>query len=165
MSFSVEVHIEIPKGQNIKYEYDHVNNKLKVDRFLQSAYVYPGNYGYISETLSPDGDPLDCLVMCDYTLVPNSHIDCRIVGAIVTEDEKGGDDKIIAYPVASVDPENQHVIDIEDMNQSLLTKIINFFENYKGLEKNKFVKVKKIVGAAEAVEIYNNSKLKYQSEK
>ena len=156
-----EVYIEIPKGNNVKYEHNHNSNKLTVDRFLQSAYIYPGNYGYIPHTLSPDGDPLDCLVMCDYSLFPTAYIDCRIIGAILTEDEKGGDDKIIAYPNSCIDPENSHINDITDMNPMLLNKITNFFENYKNLEKGKFVKVKKIANAEEAQKIYEQSILNY----
>lgn len=41
----INVVIEIPKGSNIKYEYDLVNGILYADRILSVAMVYPFNYG------------------------------------------------------------------------------------------------------------------------
>ena len=68
----IEIHIEISKGSNIKYEFDHENNKLICDRFLHTSFAYPFNYGYVPHTLSEDGDPLDAVVICNYSLIPIS---------------------------------------------------------------------------------------------
>ncbi|MGE5685531.1 MAG: inorganic diphosphatase, partial [Nitrososphaerota archaeon] len=49
--------IEIPKGSNIKYEYDTESGFIFVDRKLFTAMYYPCNYGFLPNTLEKDGDP------------------------------------------------------------------------------------------------------------
>ena len=97
--------IEIPLGGvPVKYEFDKVSGALFVDRFLHTAMYYPGNYGFIPQTLSDDGDPCDVLVISQVPVVPGAVIRCRPVGALVMEDEAGGDEKIIAVPVDDLHP-------------------------------------------------------------
>ena len=158
---SVEVQIEIPKNTNVKYEYDHVNNKLICDRILHGPFMYLFNYGYIVNTLSLDGDPLDCVVICEPELYPACHINCRIIGALITEDEKGGDDKIIVVPDTKIDPDSKHINNITDVSEHLISKIKYFFEHYKDLEEGKFVRVKEFVAVDQAVAIYNKCKNEY----
>lgn len=157
----VEVQIEIPKNNSVKYEYDHVNNKLICDRILHGPFTYLFNYGYIVDTLSPDGDPLDCIVLCEPELYPTCHIKCRIIGALITEDEKGGDDKIIVVPDTKIDPDSKDINNISDVSTHLISKIKYFFEHYKDLEEGKFVKVKDFVSASDAIEIYKKCKSAY----
>ncbi|SYV94310.1 inorganic pyrophosphatase, partial [Mycoplasmoides gallisepticum] len=47
----LKVTIEIPKGSNIKYEYDRKTDQISVDRILYGSEVYPHNYGFIKEAL------------------------------------------------------------------------------------------------------------------
>ena len=97
--------IEIPLGGvPVKYEIDKASGALFVDRFLHTAMFYPGNYGFIPHTLSEDGDPCDILVMSQVPVVPGAVIRCRPVGALVMEDEAGGDEKILAVPVDALHP-------------------------------------------------------------
>ena len=58
-----DVLIEIPKGSRNKYEYDFALNKIRFDRTLFSSMMYPGDYGFVPETLALDQDPLDVLVL------------------------------------------------------------------------------------------------------
>ena len=54
----LHVFIEIPVGGvPVKYELDKESGALFVDRFLHTSMFYPGNYGFIPQTLSDDGDP------------------------------------------------------------------------------------------------------------
>ena len=56
----IYVVIEIPANADpIKYEVDKESGALFVDRFMSTAMFYPCNYGYINNTLSLDGDPVD----------------------------------------------------------------------------------------------------------
>ena len=97
--------IEIPLGGvPVKYEIDKKSGALFVDRFLHTAMFYPGNYGFIPHTLSADGDPCDVLVVSQVPVVPGAVIRCRPVGALVMEDEAGGDEKILAVPVDALHP-------------------------------------------------------------
>ena len=75
-----------------------------VDRILHTPMRYPANYGFIPQTLGGDGDPLDCLVMARWPLMPGSVIRCRPVGVLFLEDEAGGDEKLLAVPEVKTSP-------------------------------------------------------------
>ena len=137
----VNVMIEIPKGSDIKYEYDHTSGILLVDRKLFTAMYYPCNYGFIPNTLEEDGDPTDILVLGNSSLVPLSLVKVIPVGVLLTEDEKGVDSKIIGVPIPTIDPSFSEISDINDVPIYLLDQIKHFFEHYKELEKGKWVKV------------------------
>lgn len=144
----INVIIEIPSHSDpVKYEVDKETGALFVDRFMNTAMFYPCNYGYIPHTLSDDGDPVDVLVMSPYALISGSVVQCRPVGMLNMTDESGEDAKIIAVPH---DPMYDDVQDIGDISQRKLDKLAHFFEHYKDLEKNKWVKLGGWVGIEEA---------------
>lgn len=151
-------HIEIPKDSNIKYEYDHVNNKMMVDRFLNTSLNYPFNYGYFPDTLSGDGDPLDMMLITDHKLNSGVYINVKIIGALLTKDEKGDDEKIICVPSDDVDINSININDLDDIDNHTLNKINFFFQNYKKIEKDKFTIVSNFVNKIDAISIYNKSK-------
>ena len=154
---NIRVQIEIPKNGNVKYEINHNTGELICDRIIYSSLRYDFNYGFIPNTLSEDGDPLDAVVLCNSELHPTCIIRCKIIGALITSDENGLDEKIIMAPIDSVDPESVEISDITDIKQAVLNKIKQFFTHYKELEKNKFVNVENFVGKNEAIEIYKRS--------
>ena len=134
--------IEIPYGSNIKYEIDKESGAVCVDRVLYSAMFYPANYGFVPNTLAADGDPADILVLNEYPLQAGSVIPCRLIGVLVMEDEAGMDEKLLAVPVSKIDPRYDGIKRYKDLPEATLNKIKNFFETYKILEPNKWVKVK-----------------------
>lgn len=133
--------IEIPKGSNIKYEYDTESGFIFVDRKLFTAMYYPCNYGFLPNTLEKDGDPVDILVLGETPLAPLALIKVIPIGVLHTEDEAGQDSKIVAIPTSKIDPSFSNVKDIKDVPQHLKDQIKHFFEHYKELEKGKFVKI------------------------
>jgi inorganic pyrophosphatase len=145
--------IEIPYGSHIKYEVDKDSGAVMVDRVMYSAMYYPANYGFVPNTLADDGDPADVMVLTDYALSPGSVIKCRLIGVLVMEDESGMDEKLIAVPVSKVDPTYEGISSLEDLPKHTLDKIKNFFETYKMLEPNKWVKVKEYKDKAEATRL------------
>ncbi|MRI83274.1 MAG: inorganic diphosphatase [Nitratiruptor sp.] len=145
--------IEIAYGSNIKYELDKESGALWVDRVLYSAMFYPANYGFVPGTLAADGDPADILVLTDYPLQPGSLIKSRLIGVLMMEDESGLDEKLLAVPTTKIDPTYGPINDIEDLPPHTLNRIKNFFETYKMLEPNKWVKVREYRGRAEAEKI------------
>lgn len=147
---NINVVIEIPKGSAIKYEIDKASGAIVVDRFLYTSFVYPFNYGFIPNTLAKDADPIDVLVLTDETVFPGAVIKCKVIGMLEMEDEEGIDTKIIAVPTAKIDPVFGSIEDISKVNQNILDKIKHFFENYKTLEKGKWVKIKEWKGKKEA---------------
>jgi inorganic pyrophosphatase len=143
--------IEIPKGSNIKYEYDMESGFIIVDRKLFTAMYYPCNYGFIPNTLEKDGDPVDVLVLGENPLAPLSLIKVIPIGVLQTEDEEGHDSKIVAIPTSKIDPSFLNVNDIEDVPQQLKDQIKHFFEHYKELEQGKFVKISGWEGKESAI--------------
>ena len=134
--------IEIPMNADpIKYEVDKDTGALFVDRFMSTAMHYPCNYGYIPQTLSDDGDPVDVLVITPFPLHPGVVVPCRPIGILKMEDEAGGDAKLLAVPIDKILPIYTHWQKPEDMNPLRLKTIQHFFEHYKDLEPNKWVKV------------------------
>lgn len=135
--------IEIPMNADpIKYEVDKESGALFVDRFMTTAMHYPCNYGYIPRTLSDDGDPVDVLVITPFPLSPGVVVTCRPLGVLMMEDEAGGDAKVLAVPTDKILPIYSHWTKPEDINQMRLKAIQHFFEHYKDLESNKWVKVR-----------------------
>jgi inorganic pyrophosphatase len=158
----INVIIEIPSHSDpVKYEVDKETGALFVDRFMNTAMYYPCNYGYVPHTLSDDGDPVDVLVMSPYALISGSVVECRPVGVLKMTDESGEDAKILAVPH---DAMYDHIKDITDVSQRELDKLAHFFEHYKDLEKNKWVKIEGWFGIEDAkaeitssVENYNSA--------
>lgn len=138
----INVVIEIPYGSNVKYEIDKESGLVVVDRVMYGAMFYPANYGFVPNTLADDGDPVDVLVLNPYPLQAGSMIASRLIGVLIMEDESGMDEKLIAVPVSKIDPTFDKIRSLEDLPQITLDKIKNFFETYKMLEPNKWVKVK-----------------------
>ena len=134
--------IEIPMNADpIKYEVDKESGAIFVDRFMGTAMHYPCNYGYVPNTLSPDGDPVDVLVITPFPLIPGVVVRCRPIGVLKMTDEAGEDAKVLAVPVDKVLSIYSHWQKPEDLNELRLRQIQHFFEHYKDLEKGKWVKI------------------------
>lgn len=153
---NVNVFIEISKGSHIKYEYDKEKRALVCDRILHTPFKYEFNYGFIPNTLSLDGDPVDAVIIMDDELVPGCYIDCKIIGYLETEDDAGIDPKLIMCPSTKVDPTYLHINDITDLPKMTLEKIKYFFTHYKDLE-NKKVTVGDFKSKLDAIDVYQNS--------
>ncbi|NMH65945.1 inorganic diphosphatase [Shewanella salipaludis] len=138
----IYVIIEIPQNHDpIKYEVDKDSGALFVDRIMTAPMFYPCNYGYVNQTLSLDGDPVDVLVPTPYPLQPGSVIRCRPVGVLKMTDESGEDAKIVAVPHEKLSREYDHIQDVNDLPPLLKAQIKQFFEHYKDLDSGKWVRV------------------------
>ncbi|AOA59316.1 inorganic diphosphatase [Acinetobacter larvae] len=133
--------IEIPAyASPIKYEVNKAYDALLVDRFLSTAMSYPANYGYIPQSLSEDGDPLDVLVLAPHAVVAGSVIRSRPIGVMYMEDEHGLDAKIIAVPHPKLSAVYDRVNALTDLAKLELDRIQHFFEHYKDLETGKWMR-------------------------
>lgn len=138
----IHVVIEIPAhGGPVKYEIDKDSGAIFVDRFLTTSMHYPGHYGYIPKTLAEDGDPVDVLVLAPFNLICGCVVRCRPVGMLGMEDEAGIDHKILAVPVDHITRHYRAIQNYDDLPASLLRTIAHFFEHYKDLNANKWVKL------------------------
>jgi len=132
---SIDCIVEIPKGSRNKYEWDHDKERLKLDRFLFSSVVYPTDYGFIPETLSQDGDPLDVMVCVSEPTFPGCMIEVKPIALFRMEDDAGIDDKVLAVPLT--DPGWNVMEELDDLPNQLRHEIAHFFSIYKDLEQKK----------------------------
>lgn len=159
----INVFIEIPAHSGpVKYELDKDSGVLCVDRFMTTAMFYPCNYGFVPQTLSEDGDPVDVLVITPVPLIHGSLIRCRPIGVLQMTDEAGKDNKILAVPVAKLSPSQKDIKTYKDLPEIFLSSIGHFFEHYKDLETGKWVKVNGWFGVAEAHQEIMDSIKRYQ---
>lgn len=155
--------IEIPAhSEPIKYEVDKDSGALYVDRFMGTAMHYPCNYGYIPNTLSEDGDPVDVLVVTPFPLLNGSVIRCRPVGVLKMSDDSGEDAKILAVPVDKLTTMFRDISTFRELPEITLNQITHFFEHYKDLEPGKWVKIDGWYGPEEAKQEILDSAERYQ---
>ncbi len=153
--------VEITKGSKCKYELDKDTGALRLDRILSTSTSYPHNYGFIPNTLSNDGDPLDVLILCSEPIIPLSLVECKPIGVLFMNDNGADDEKIIA--VCLQDPFYNLYTDIKDFPKHIVDEIKHFFSIYKQLEVLNDVEVEEIHDSEvakkiiqESIERYNN---------
>ncbi len=140
--------VEIPKGSRNKYEFDPELGAIKLDRFVSASVVYPTDYGYIPDTLAPDGDPIDVLVCVSEPTFPGCLVPAKVVGLFRMADEKGRDDHVVCVPEG--DPGWNWVDDVDQLPAQLRAEITHFFTVYKDLDPDRHSSVDGWAGAAEA---------------
>lgn len=128
--------IEIPTGTREKWEVSHTsgniewefkNGKPREVKFL----AYPGNYGFIPQTRSGDGDPLDIIVLSE-SVNRGDVLKIKVLGMLKLEDTGEEDTKILAI---TVDGAFQDVNTLKDMlikYPNVVPIVKEWFEGYKG---------------------------------
>lgn len=142
--------IEIPLGSKNKYELDERTGRIFLDRVLYAAMIYPAEYGIIENTLAPDGDPLDILVICSDPTFPGCTVPARVLGYLSMVDDGKVDYKLIS--VVDCDPRYDNITELEHLQPFILKEISNFFSNYKVLQ-NVSVEVGDYHGREDAIRI------------
>ena len=132
MEHVVNALIEIPLGSKNKYELDKRTGRIHLDRVLYAAMTYPAEYGIIEDTLAPDGDALDILVICNHPTFPGCTVPARILGYLDMVDGGKLDYKLIS--VVDCDPRYDATRELSDLSPFVLKEIANFFANYKVLQ-------------------------------
>ena len=128
----VDAFVEIPKGSQNKYEFDVKKGHFVLDRVLYGSVHYPGEYGFIPNTIAEDGDPLDILVLSNVPTFPGCMVKARVLGALEMVDDKGRDVKILA--ALDNDPRYDELQTLKDVPHHILKEIEHFFQIYKQLE-------------------------------
>ena len=150
MKYVVDALIEIPLGSKNKYEKDKATCRIRLDRVLYAAMIYPAEYGVLEDTLAPDGDELDILVISSDPTFPGCTVPARVLGYLDMVDNGKLDYKLIS--VVDCDPRYGSIRKLEDLDPFLLKEIANFFANYKVLQGIR-VEVGSYHGREEAVQI------------
>jgi inorganic pyrophosphatase len=124
--------VEIPGRSRNKFELDKRSGGFRLDRVLYSAVHYPGDYGFIPQTLAEDGDPLDVLVLIQEPTFSGCLITVRPIGILQMRDRGAPDAKVLAVPAE--DPSQNEAHDLGHVPAHSLREIAHFFEIYKDLE-------------------------------
>jgi len=124
--------VEIPKGRRNKFEVDKKTGLMRLDRYLYSSSHYPGDYGFIPQTLAEDRDALDILVMVNEPTFSGCLIEARVVGLFRMRDRGANDFKVLAVP--NTDPLFAEFQDVDDVPKHFLREVEHFFATYKQLE-------------------------------
>lgn len=155
----IYVVIEIPRGSRNKYEIDHNDGRVYLDRRLFTATTYPADYGFIPHTLGGDGDPLDALVLLDDPVYPGVWVEARPIGVLYMQDEAGEDAKVICVPPG--EPRWEAVDEVDHLPGQLMAEIRHFFEVYKALEPDKYASTTGIGGREDAWREIEEAKANY----
>ena len=151
---SMDIIVETPRGSGNKYDYDAKKRLFRLHKVLPEGMVFPYDFGFIHGTRGEDGDPLDAVVVAEFTSFPGCVISCRIAGAITATQlnenhtRRISNDRYIAIPEQSV--RYGDITEIEDVPEELLTQLENFFTGYNRGNGKEF-RVGKRLGAGEAV--------------
>jgi inorganic pyrophosphatase len=152
--------IEVTSNSRDKYEYSTNLEAFVLDRIIPSSVIFPVEYGFVPQTLFEDGDPLDIMALSFEPLEVGAIARVRVIGALIIEDEKGIDPKILSVLVN--DARFEGYKDFSDVHRHELKEIEEFFETYKRLEPHKWTKIKGWKNAAEAMEIVDHAMRNYQ---
>jgi inorganic pyrophosphatase len=155
--------IEIPQGSAVKYEIDKSTGALFVDRFQSMPVHTPANYGSVPQTLGPDGDPLDAVVLSRHPVHPGTFMKVRPIGVLKTLDGEDPDDKILAVPVSAVDPTydgTRHLTDVPPLERE---RIAAYFRVYKQLPSGLEGKLLDSGDAAAALRVIAEALARYQA--
>jgi inorganic pyrophosphatase len=135
--------IEVPFGGVNKYEYDTRLKVFRLDRSLHSPVHFPGDYGFIPQTKSVDGEALDILVLVDNPSFCSCLVEARPIGVFEMMDHGRTDHKIIA--VEDKNPRYADIRQLADVYPHIAREIEHFFSVYKALEMTET----KVVGWAD----------------
>ena len=154
-----DVIVEIPKGSRNKYEYDQQLGRIRLDRMLFTSTGYPGDYGFVPETLAEDGDPIDALLLLDEPTFPGCLVHARVIGVFWMHDQKGRDAKLLCVPAE--DPRHTHLQRLEDVPMHQVAEIWHFFEIYEALEPGKSAESRGWEGRREATRALEDAQRRY----
>lgn len=156
---TVNAVVEVPYGCANKYEYHKTLRLFRLDRPLFTSVIYPGEYGFIPSTLSPDGDALDILILVPHATFPGCMMEARPVGVLEMIDQGKHDQKILA--VAESSPTHAEIKNLQDLAPHVLHEIEHFFSVYKQLE-GKRTEVKGWKGIKEAHRLIKEGQRRFQ---
>lgn len=140
-SKGIHVIIETPKGSHCKYAFDPETELFMLKKTLPAGTAFPLDFGFIPGTKADDGDPVDVLVITDYSLAVGCLVECRVIGVIqAVQQDKGKEpernDRIVAIPLVSHDFET--IQTIEYLGEDRLNDLTHFFEYYRAMSGSTF---------------------------
>lgn len=146
----LQVVIETPKGSRNKFSFDPDQKVFTLRKVLPAGMVFPYDFGFLPQTIAPDGDPIDVLLLMDEPAYPGVVVRSRLIGVIEGEQmdgkKKNRNDRLLAVAEA-----NHLYADIKrakDLPDQFLKELQEFFVNYHRLEGKEY----RLLGVREAQE-------------
>lgn len=136
----LQVIIETPKGSRNKFAYDPHQKVFTLKSVLPAGMVFPYDFGFLPQTLAPDGDPLDVLLLMDEPAYPGVVVRARLIGVIEGEQidgkKKNRNDRLLA--VADASHRYAEIEDHKDLPSRWVKELEEFFVNYHRLEGKQY---------------------------
>ncbi len=136
----LQVIIETPAGSQNKFAYDPDQRIFALKKVLPAGMVFPYDFGFLPQTIAPDGDPIDVLLLMDEPAFPGCAVRARLVGVIEGEQLDGKDkirnDRLIA--VAEANHQYANIRKLKDLPSQWMKELQDFFVNYHNLEGKKY---------------------------
>ncbi len=147
-----QVVIETPKGSRNKYAFDPDARVFRLKKVMPSGMAFPYDFGFLPSTRGEDGDPVDVLVLMDEPAFAGCVMSCRLIGAIVAEQEdedgkKERNDRLVA--VEALNHAYATVTHISELGKKFIRELEAFFVNYHKLSGEKF-RIRSIAGPGKA---------------
>lgn len=151
---TISVIIETPAGSGQKFSYDPINGRMMLKKILPAGMVFPFDFGFLPGTKGGDNDPLDVVVISEFTTFPGCLVECRIIGSFIahqTESKNSNkmirNDRFVAIPIASL--AYSKVTKFADLPKPLVAQLESFFLNYLRQE-GKQLKIEKRISSTQA---------------
>ena len=136
----LQVIIETPAGSRNKFAFDPEQKIFAVKKVLPAGMVFPYDFGFLPQTIAPDGDPIDVLLLMDEPAYPGCVVRSRLIGVIEGEQLDGKkkirNDRLVA--VAEVNHMYANVRKFKDLPGKWIQELEQFFVNYHNLEGKKY---------------------------
>jgi inorganic pyrophosphatase len=151
----IEVVIETVAGSAAKYKFDNASNSFRLKKFLPLGMAFPYHFGFLPGTRGEDGDPLDAMVISEYTFFTGARLQCRLIGAIQAYQLENGNkvrnDRYFFVPEGSM--VFKHISALNDFGTKHNNQLKDFFKNYNRAENKQFIAGKTVSAISALLQI------------
>lgn len=158
--------VETPKGSCKKYALEPSMGIIAFHSHLPEKLEWPYDYGFVPQTLAPDGEGMDILIINDRGLFSGCLIPVRVIGSVRERKDGIENDRVIAVPLPSrgAPQPTDDYDDISDVPKDELQHIKTFLAEYPALEGHTVVIVG-VAGAKEAIKGLKDAHKKFKKDK
>src|ERR1700734_1153071 len=136
----LQVIVETPKGSRNKFAFDPDQGIFALKKVLPGGMVFPYDFGFLPQTVAPDGDAIDVLLLMDEPAFPGIAVRARLIGVIEGEQLDGKkkirNDRLVA--VADANHMYANIRRLKDLPAKWIKELQNFFVNYHALEGKEY---------------------------
>lgn len=155
----LQVIVETPAASRSKFSFDVEQGIFAHKMALPAGMTFPHDFGFLPQTLAPDGDPLDVLLLMDDPVFPGCAVKGRLIGVIkgqqVAGKKKTRNDRLVV--IAEATHRYANVKKLNDLPNKWVEEVQQFFVNYHNLEGKKY-ELLGTSGAGEALRLIRKAR-------